>query len=391
MWSSATNPKKSAFFRSIEDRDERRSDDDDDDDDEEEGGLTFIDEPTYSQNRNSQYQPPTQDGVMITKTTSNGSLKRTFSGEDSMTMSTTNDENQPPSHLRRQAREKRPRTVSDIRETLSAMIAPPNAIVPVATYLTDDETSQDGSADILNQDDEDHGAYDSGDDNNDDMRGGKRRVIEPTVMNTNQKKKRKLGEGVSNPFEIARRTLLSRSTTDISTGTDDSISGVSEFTRANTTYSIQEGNGEERQGNGNGKEKGKLIDRLSLLRQKSSGKGSSNGSSRMAFHTSSSFTMKGKTGMMGPMSRFVASTTNITVTTASGTNAGSTSAAEVEGGGNSAVGGATCGNGNGNGKGNGIGNGNRSTAATNGIVKVKGNKKNCSINWFNAAAANRRR
>ncbi|KAI9887172.1 MAG: hypothetical protein M1823_000999 [Watsoniomyces obsoletus] len=378
----ATNPKKSAFFRSIEDRDEHRSDDDDDEVEEE---VIFVDESTQSQVPESQDKSSSHT---ITKP-SNGLLKRKFGRDDSV------DENRLPSHLRRQGKEKRIRSVSDIRETLADMIAPPNGVMPLGTLISDDDEEEMSEDDNLE---------DSDDDGSRRRRGSEQGMAAPLKTT----KRRKLGEGVSNPFEIARKTLLSRSTSAMTTSTattststtagetDQASTGIISVTESNaTTTRLDQGRAEEEP-----QAKGKVIDRLSLLRQQrsltsSSTRTNNSSSSRMAFHTASSSSSSPFMMKSGPMSRFISSTTFNTATTAasvSGITDGMNTSA-VGAGATGAAGGAhkADGNGNGNSRGNGNTIGKRSgTTGMNGIVKVKGAKKSCSINWFNAAAANRR-
>ncbi|KAI9813270.1 MAG: hypothetical protein M1827_004212 [Pycnora praestabilis] len=126
----ATNPKKLAFLRVIEDREK--------DDD-----LDFLDQPEDS----SQIIPDSQEATtthLIQAPTAHAKRKRSISDDLS-----SNDMNRPPPHLRRTTagKTKESSTLAEIRQSLSFLVEEPNAI----PHLQHSDSSSDNDDDKKNE------------------------------------------------------------------------------------------------------------------------------------------------------------------------------------------------------------------------------------------------
>ena len=106
----ATNPKKAAFFHSIEDRDKVEE-------------VDFLDGVVESQRSES--------FIATTGAETDGAIPAVAMHQRKLGPEEVpfNDENEAPPHLRRVEKAKRPHTVAELRECLSTLIAPPNAVV----------------------------------------------------------------------------------------------------------------------------------------------------------------------------------------------------------------------------------------------------------------------
>ena len=183
----ATNPKKSAFFRSIEDRDEELDMDEDIDE-----PTVFLDEPSVDRvfsiqegdNVGSTTRPNDSPGNHTRQ--KNNSRKRPR--ED-----LSDDENSPPRTLGRPKNHPALTmltSAADVRATLSAMLAPPNAVVFGPSCMNPDNDEDDDEED----DDE-------------------KQTHEPSSSANYGVGKRfgtKGSSNVVNPFSLARQALAAR-------------------------------------------------------------------------------------------------------------------------------------------------------------------------------------
>lgn len=255
----ATNPKKAAFLRSIEDHEKDYDNDDDDD------RINFFEEPSQvvpDSQGDSAIMPPTTKRSMDTlKEIVNNRKRKPVQDEDlekdvdghkhDSWNGAGNDENRAPAYLRGEGEKKKrrrmdmPRTVSDIRQTLSTLIAPPNAMLP-ATSMADSDGDDDDEVDI---------SMESSDVGDDDVN-----LASTTQRRAESQKGKEEGRSnnirrlVENPFSLARRKMISRSNT---------INSIVSTTTANTNG----GDGEEGESQG-GSRKSQVIDRLSVIRGK---------------------------------------------------------------------------------------------------------------------------
>jgi hypothetical protein len=141
----ATNPKKSAFFRSIEDHDA-------DDDDE---GLDFYggaSQPLPDSQRSSEVAGAAGVHAIGTEN-ADVSIKAGLKRKHASAWPGENENQQPaPRHPKRRAAAGsggRRRSISELRQTLSDLVAPPNAMLPTTTadYGTSDDNNDDNDDD----------------------------------------------------------------------------------------------------------------------------------------------------------------------------------------------------------------------------------------------------
>ncbi|KAI9763747.1 MAG: hypothetical protein M1840_009144 [Geoglossum simile] len=125
----ATNPKKLAFLRAIEDHDQDEQ-------------LDFLDDTADA----SQDPVESQDSADRRPAPATANTKRKRNSEST---SGVNDENRPPAHHRKS---KRPCTLAEIRESLSSLIAEPHAAFSPSDNqdLSDDGDDGDGESNSRN-------------------------------------------------------------------------------------------------------------------------------------------------------------------------------------------------------------------------------------------------
>ncbi|KAF2840133.1 hypothetical protein M501DRAFT_677221 [Patellaria atrata CBS 101060] len=130
----ATNPKKQAFLRAIEDRD---SEDED---------FDFLEEPAEesisSVPDSQEAQPESNNTTKASNAPKSPPTTIPTANPLKRKAITTNDENRPPGPLRRTGNPiKRPATLAEIRESVSFLIEDPAAMVPESQYsdASDDE------------------------------------------------------------------------------------------------------------------------------------------------------------------------------------------------------------------------------------------------------------
>ncbi|KAI9782633.1 MAG: hypothetical protein M1816_001747 [Peltula sp. TS41687] len=140
----ATNPKKSAFFQSIEDRGKAEE-------------IDFLDEPDHEEpireSREESSKRETPSAVESGSPTKKN--KRGLTIEDS-----GNEENRAPSQLRRPKRTTKPATTDEIRECLASLIAPPNAISISDVTDNSDEDGEGGEEQEEEEEEEEEDSLD---------------------------------------------------------------------------------------------------------------------------------------------------------------------------------------------------------------------------------------